>query len=44
MENSKTIKSRVDKARRIQLERYKKENIFSNSDLTPKLIEKYCKI
>ena len=44
VENSKTIKSRVDKARRIQLERYKKENIFSNSDLTPKLIEKYCKI
>lgn len=44
MENSKTIKSRVDKARRIQLERYKKENIFSNSDLTPKLIEKYCRI
>ena len=37
-------RSRVDTARRIQLERYKKENIFSNSDLTPKLIEKYCKI
>ena len=25
-------------------QRYKNENIFSNSELTPKLIEKYCKI
>ena len=31
-------------ARIIQRERYKNENIFSNSELTPKLIEKYCKI
>ena len=33
---------RVDKARKIQLERYKDLDIVSNSELTPKLIEKYC--
>ena len=43
-ETSETIKNRVNKARKIQLKRYKNDNIFSNSDLTPKLIEKYCKI
>lgn len=44
IETSKSIRARVNKARKIQLKRYKNENIFSNSDLTPKLIEKYCKI
>lgn len=43
-ESSKQIKERVDKARKIQLERYQKEKIYSNSSLTPKLIEKYCKL
>ena len=43
-ETSKEIKRRVDKARKIQEERYKEYNIFSNSDLTPKLIEKYCEL
>ena len=43
-ENSETIRKRVNKARRIQIERYKKYNIYSNSELTPKLIEKYCKL
>ena len=43
-ENSKTIKERVNKARKIQLERYKDLEIYSNSGLTPRLIEKYCKI
>lgn len=43
-ESSSKIKERVNKARKIQEERYKKDNIFSNSELTPKLIEKYCKI
>lgn len=42
VESSKQIKERVNKARRIQYERYKNINIFSNSELTPKLIEKYC--
>lgn len=44
IENSKSIKARVNKARKIQLKRYKNENIFANADLTPNLIEKYCKI
>ena len=44
IETSKEIKERVNKARKIQIERYKEEKIFSNSDLTPKLIEKYCRL
>lgn len=40
--DSKTIKTRVNNARKIQQERYKDIGIFSNSELTPKLIEKYC--
>ena len=43
-ELSTNIKQRVDKARKIQLERYKNSGIFSNAELTPKLIEKYCKL
>lgn len=43
-ESSMVIKERVNNARKIQQERYKDEGIFSNSELTPKLIEKYCKI
>lgn len=43
-EKSEIIKERVNKARKIQLERYKNIGIFSNSGLTTKLIEKYCKI
>lgn len=42
IESSKQIKERVNKARKIQLERYKGLGIFSNSQLTPKLIEQYC--
>jgi len=42
IENSETIKQRVNNARKIQNERYKECKIFSNSELTPKLIEKYC--
>lgn len=44
VENSKEIKNRVNKARRIQIERYKEYNIYSNAELTPKLIEKFCKL
>lgn len=44
IETSEEIKRRVDKARKIQLERYKDKKIFSNSELTPKLIEEYCKL
>lgn len=43
-ESSQDIKLRVDSARKIQAERYKNYNIFSNSELTPKLINKYCKL
>jgi len=41
-ENSKQIRERVNKAREIQGQRYKEFGIFSNSELTPKLIEEYC--
>ena len=41
-ETSEQIKRRVNKARKIQLERYEDLDIVSNSELTPKLIEKYC--
>lgn len=44
IETSKDIKERVNKARKIQRDRYKEEKIYSNSQLTPKLIEKYCKL
>lgn len=43
-ESSEEIKKRVNKARKIQIERYKGENIYSNSSLTPKLINQYCKL
>lgn len=44
IETSEQIKERVNKARQIQLERYKNSEIYSNSQLTPKLIEQYCKL
>ena len=43
-ESSSQIRDRVNKARKLQQERYKKYNIYSNSELTPKLIEKFCKL
>lgn len=43
-ENSEQIRIRVNKARKIQVERYKKYNLYSNSELTPKLIEIFCKL
>lgn len=41
-ESSDLIRKRVNNARNIQLERYKELEIFSNSELIPKYIEKYC--
>ena len=41
-ESSAEIKKRVNEARIIQRKRYEKENIYSNSSLTPNLITKYC--
>lgn len=42
VETSEQIKQRVNSAREIQQNRYKEYGIFSNSELTPKLVEKYC--
>ncbi len=44
VETSEEIRKRVNNARKIQRERYKENGIFSNAELTPSLIEKYCKI
>ena len=41
-ESSSSIRKRVNKARDIQIARYKKEKIYSNSELTANMIEKYC--
>ena len=41
-EPSAKIRERIEKARRIQKERYKNENITCNADLSGGLIEKYC--
>lgn len=41
-ETSAQIKERVNRARRIQYLRFKQESISLNSELTPKMIEKYC--
>ncbi len=43
-ESSAEIRKRVIKARQIQLERYREENIRTNSELSPRQIKKYCKI
>lgn len=41
-ESSAEIRERVNSARRRQQERYKDGKIYSNSQLTPQLMEKYC--
>lgn len=41
-ETSEIIRQRVVNARNIQIERYKGLGIYTNSELTPKLIRKYC--
>ena len=43
-ESSEIIRMRVDEARNRQLQRYKEDNIFSNSQLAPRNIRKYCKL
>lgn len=43
-ESSQEIKKRVIKAREKQRERYKNTNIYTNSELTPKLIKQFCKL
>lgn len=44
VETSEQIRERVINARNIQLERYKGLGIYTNSELTPKLIRKFCKL
>jgi magnesium chelatase family protein len=43
-ETSKSIKERVNMARRIQIDRYKSEGIYFNSQLKPKHINIYCNV
>lgn len=43
-ETSEEVKKRVNNARSIQRQRYKEEGIYCNAELTPRLIEKYCKL
>lgn len=43
-EPSAKIRERVVKARKIQSERYKEEGILTNSELSARMIKKYCKL
>lgn len=43
-ESSADVKLRVDKARKIQLERFKGEKIFTNAKMNSRQIKKYCEI
>lgn len=44
VETSEQIRQRINKARKIQIERYKEHHIYSNSQLNEQLIVKYCKL
>ncbi|MFH0864096.1 MAG: YifB family Mg chelatase-like AAA ATPase [Candidatus Gottesmanbacteria bacterium] len=43
-EDSKTIKKRVQKARDIQIKRFKKINIFSNAEMSSKDVKEFCQL
>jgi magnesium chelatase family protein len=43
-ESSEEIRGRVVRARRVQLERFHSEKIYSNAQMSPRLIRKYCAI
>jgi magnesium chelatase family protein len=43
-EKSSVLRERVNKARRVQLDRYKGLKIYSNSQLQPAMINKFCKL
>jgi magnesium chelatase family protein len=43
-ETSREIRERVSIARQIQLERYRGQDIYFNSQLTPRTIKKYCRL
>jgi len=45
LETSESIRERVTKARVIQQDRFKNiENVYSNAQMTPKLIRQFCKL
>lgn len=44
IETSQEIRNRVNLAKKRQVERYQEYHIFSNSELTPPLIEEFCKL
>ena len=44
VETSKDIRKRVNRARQLQVERYKGDNIFSNAELDSGNIERHCKL
>ena len=41
---SKEIREKVNNAKNIQLERYKKYNFYSNSEIPTNLVKEYCKL
>ena len=43
-ESSKSVKKRVNTARKIQLERFKDDNITTNAQMSEKHLKKYCKL
>jgi magnesium chelatase family protein len=43
-EKSSVIKERVNRARKIQLDRYKGLKIYSNSQLQPSMMNKFCRL
>ncbi|MBT3168397.1 MAG: YifB family Mg chelatase-like AAA ATPase [Candidatus Cloacimonetes bacterium] len=43
-EKSENIRDRINEARQIQTNRFSNENIYSNSQMNPKQIRKYCQL
>ena len=43
-EDSKTIRERVSRARKMQVDRYKREGLHCNAQLNPKQLKKYCEL
>ncbi len=43
-ESSETIRERVNRARKIQVERYKDYKIYANAHITPSMMDKFCKL
>ena len=44
IEKSENIRERVNKARNIQLQRYKAYKIYSNSEISTKMLTQFCKL